>query len=127
MNVDTLSGESEELNCDIQKNATTTTEVDKGGLTSSSSICLIGFWVLDQLLDSPTSCQVLLHPQQPHNLTLTYLLKTRSLHIRKMGSTRLQKTIRLRRMKTGGIRAAHHMGKIRTTAMMVVRHRRKKR
>ena len=89
-------------------------------------ICLTGFWVLDQLLDPPTSCQAVLHPQQPHNLTLTHQLKTQSLHKRKMGGTRLQRTMRLRRMKTGRTRGAHHMGRMRTKATMVVRHRRKK-
>ena len=109
-----------------KKSRTTITEVDKGGLFWSLSICLTGFWLLDQLPDPPTSCQAVLHPQQPHNLTLTHLLKTQSLPMRKMGGTRLQRTIRLRRMRTGRTRTAHHMGRMRATAMMVVRHRRKK-
>ena len=90
----------------------------------SFSICLTGLWILEQLLDPPTSCQGLL--RNPHNLTLAHQLKTRSMHVREMRGTRLQKTMRLRRMKTGRNRAAHHMGRMRTTATMVVRHRRKK-
>ena len=72
----------------------------QGGSTSSFLIRLTGFWVLDQFLDSPTSCQPLLHPQQPHNRKRRRLrsveTRLRCMSIRNLNTKELIRTARQR-------------------------------
>ena len=85
----------------IQKIKGNNSRSGQGGFDFISLIRLTGFWVLDQFLDSPTSCQALLHPQQPHNRKRRRLrsveTRLRCMSIRNLNTKELIRTARLRK------------------------------